>query len=155
MLLKPKLTNEEFLDYDVSVHNIKNKYEVSFGPHKNIIIGLPEVTVKYPLNDYDKITVKHKCGLFSVINDRIKKNVPNLVDLVFDEICCKVPTDMKNEVKKVKRGDVVKIAVKFNDCWDMKGKVYYSFELFRFSILQQSKDEKDKVDDDDESAIDF
>lgn len=153
-LVKPNITDDEFIAYDVSVARSNNKYTVSFGPHKNVIFGFPEVKIKYELGEYGNCVFSHKSPLMRIISDRIKEKIPSLKELVYDEISFKVPSKLKNEVSKAKRGDTVKVAVKFNDCWEYGDKAYISFVCVKFEIIQKTTVEDTTVDDDEE-GIDF
>lgn len=134
MIVKPKITSEEFYNETVSSSKKNTMYNIKFGPFSKPIFKLDACEIKYPLGRFDKIVVEHNnSDLISKLNKSIKEalgtEAHKFVDIKDSELGIKVSKESKDKVEKFQKFDVVDVLIEFNNCWLMAGKIYTSFTL--------------------------
>ncbi len=134
MIVKPKLTNEEFFNEVVTSSKKSTMYNIKFGLFTKPIFKLESCTVKYPLGRFDKIIFEHEHSEFvkefnEIIEKSLGPDANKFVALKSNEIGVKITELTKLKAEKLEKYDVVDILIEFNNCWYMGGKIYMSFVL--------------------------
>jgi hypothetical protein len=137
MIVKPKITNEEFFNENGTSIKKSNMITIKFGPFTKPIFKLEMCVVKYALGRFDKITLEHQHDEFSHnLNNSIKtalgEEASKFSEIKIDEIGIKIPESLKASVEKLQKFDVIDVLIEFNNCWVMSGKIYASFVLKDF-----------------------
>ena len=148
MIVKPKITNEEFLnEYPTSIKR-NTMHKISFGPFSNPIFKLDACVIKYPIGRFDKIVVEHEHDILEKLNSLIKSalgdEASKYVEMKPNELGIKISSNKKDQVSKFEKFDVIDLLVEFNNCWCMAGKIYTSFVL---KDVKESEEPKHNVDE--------
>ena len=151
MLLSPKITEGELILSNVLVEKTPKNYKVSFDTHKNLKFKISNCRVMYDYKDDGKITLSHDSKIPEIIHSLIKDKFEEgkfASKCSKDNITLKIKFEnLLKEVKDYKAGNKVNAAVMFNDCWEIKEKVYWSFQLVDIKRIKSEKEaEKEEVE---------
>jgi hypothetical protein len=150
MLVKPKYTNGELILSKVSYEKVDKQYCFMFDEHKELLFKIEKCKLKFGLNDDKKITIVHDSTIPKIIHDLISRKLESdkFVSKCENTLSLKVKKDnIINQLKDLKPNSLLDIGVKFNNCWEMNGKIYWSFDLVHLQVLK-SVEKVQKVEED-------
>jgi hypothetical protein len=152
MIVKPKLTNEEFYGAKVTSNKHGTMYNVRFDTISKPIFRLNGCEVKYPVGKYDKIVVEHNyTELFDFINKGIENSLGSesskFIPIKNDELGIKVNNNLKHKTDNIQKYDSVDVLVEFNNLWVIKNKIYTSFTLKDIKICEENIEKQPEAKD--------